>query len=155
MIKNFIAVAISAAVLSGCSSDSTLSGDVYSSSQAKQIQTVTYGTVIFVRPVTIQGGDDSNIIGAVGGAVLGGFLGNTIGSGTGRNLATAAGVVAGGVAGQGIQSTTSRNNGIELEIRKENGTTVVVVQKQGPTTFSVGQRVMLATGGGSVTVTPR
>ncbi len=32
-----------------------------------------YGTIVNVRPVQIQGGDDSNVIGAIGGAVLGGY----------------------------------------------------------------------------------
>lgn len=60
----------------------------------KQVQSVTYGTVVNARPVQIQGGDDNNVMGAIGGAVLGGFLGNTVGGGTGRSLATAAGAVA-------------------------------------------------------------
>ncbi len=36
-------------------------------------QNVSYGTIVNVRQVQIQGGDDSNVIGAIGGAVLGGF----------------------------------------------------------------------------------
>lgn len=81
--------------------DGSLSGDVYSASEAKQVQNVTYGTVVNARPVQIQGGDENNVMGAIGGAVLGGFLGNTVGGGTGRSLATATGAVASGVAGQG------------------------------------------------------
>lgn len=49
--------------------------DVYTASEAKQVQNVSYGTIVNVRPVQIQGGDDSNVIGAIGGAVLGGFWG--------------------------------------------------------------------------------
>ncbi|HDL8016675.1 TPA: hypothetical protein PXQ00_003961, partial [Yersinia enterocolitica] len=78
MIKPLIAVAIAAVTLTGCANNNTLSGDVFSASQAKQVQTVTYGTLLSVRPVTIQGGDDNNVMGAIGGAVLGGFLGNTV-----------------------------------------------------------------------------
>ena len=98
-----------------------MSGDVYTASEAKQVQNVSYGTIVNVRPVQIQGGDDSNVIGAIGGAVLGGFLGNTVGGGTGRSLATAAGAVAGGVAGQGVQSAMNKTQGVELEIRKDDG----------------------------------
>ncbi len=36
---------------------------------AKQVQNVSYGTIVNVRQVQIQGGDDSNVIGAIGGAV--------------------------------------------------------------------------------------
>ncbi|CAH6660665.1 outer membrane lipoprotein SlyB [Pseudocitrobacter vendiensis] len=141
--------------LTGCVSSSGLSGDVYSASEAKQVQNVTYGTIVNTRPVQIQGGDDSNVIGAIGGAVLGGFLGNTIGGGTGRSLATAAGAVAGGVAGQGVQGAMNKTQGVELEIRKDDGNTIMVVQKQGDTRFSVGQRVVMASNGSQVTVSPR
>ena len=129
--------------LVGCVNNDTLSGDVYTASEAKQVQNVSYGTIVNVRPVQIQGGDDSNVIGAIGGAVLGGFLGNTVGGGTGRSLATAAGAVAGGVAGQGVQSAMNKTQG------------VMVVQKQGNTRFSPGQRVVLASNGSQVTVSPR
>ncbi len=71
MIKPFVAVAIAVVTLTGCANNNTLSGDVFTASQAKQVQTVSYGTLISVRPVTIQGGDDNNVVGAIGGAVLG------------------------------------------------------------------------------------
>lgn len=80
---------------------------------------------------------------------------NTIGGGTGRSLATAAGAVAGGVAGQGVQSAMNKTQGVELEIRKDDGNTIMVVQKQGNTHFSPGQRVVLVSNGSQVTVSPR
>ncbi|KYP97510.1 membrane protein, partial [Sodalis-like endosymbiont of Proechinophthirus fluctus] len=89
MMKCFTLVVLACMTLAGCANNSTLSGDVYSASEAKQVQSVTYGTLVGVRPVQIQGGEDSNVIGAIGGAVLGGFLGNTVGGGSGRSLATA------------------------------------------------------------------
>ena len=154
MIKRLLVVALASVTLAGCANQ-TASGDVYSASQAKQVQTVTFGTLVSVRPVQIQGGEGSSMLGTIGGAVLGGFLGNTIGGGTGRSLATAAGAVAGGMAGQGVQGAMNRTDGVQLEVRKDDGTTILVVQKQGPTRFSVGQRVMLASSGSTVTVSPR
>lgn len=130
MIKRVLAVSLMGLSLAGCVNNDSLSGDVYTASEAKQVQNVTYGTIVNVRPVQIQGGDDSNVIGAIGGAVLGGFLGNTIGGGTGRSLATAAGAVAGGVAGQGVQSAMNKTQGVELEIRKDDGNTIMVVQNK-------------------------
>lgn len=130
MILRVLAVSMIGFTLAGCVSSSGLSGDVYSASEAKQVQSVTYGTIVHTRAVQIQSGDDSNAIGAIGGAVLGGFLGNTIGGGTGRSLATAAGAVAGGVAGQGVQGAMNKTQGVELEIRKDDGNTIMVVQKQ-------------------------
>ncbi len=158
MILRVLAVSMIGFTLAGCVSSSGLSGDVYSASEAKQVQSVTYGTIVHTRAVQIQSGDDSNdsnAIGAIGGAVLGGFLGNTIGGGTGRSLATAAGAVAGGVAGQGVQGAMNKTQGVELEIRKDDGNTIMVVQKQGSTPFSVGQRVAIAGSGSQVTVSPR
>ncbi|WP_058909924.1 outer membrane lipoprotein SlyB [Entomohabitans teleogrylli] len=155
MILRVLAVSLVGLTLAGCVSNNTLSGDVYSASEAKQVQSVTYGTIVHVREVQIQGGEDGNVIGAIGGAVLGGFLGNTIGGGTGRSLATAAGAVAGGVAGQGVQSSLNKTTGVELEIRKDDGNTIMVVQKQGSSRFSVGQRVSMASNGSQITVSPR
>ena len=105
MILRVLAVSMIGFTLAGCVSSSGLSGDVYSASEAKQVQSVTYGTIVHTRAVQIQSGDDSNAIGAIGGAVLGGFLGNTIGGGTGRSLATAAGAVAVAAAGSLLSST--------------------------------------------------
>ena len=155
MIKRFVAVALAGITLAGCVNNDTLSGDVYSASEAKQVQSVSYGTLVSVRPVKIRGGDDSNVIGAIGGAVLGGFLGNTIGGGAGRSLATAGGAVLGGVAGQGVQGALNKSDGVELEIRKDDGNTIMVVQKQSASRYSVGQRVVMASNGSQVTVSPR
>lgn len=154
-MKRLLVVALAGLTLAGCASNNGLSGDVYTSSEAKQVQNVSYGTLVGVRPVQIQGGDDSNVIGALGGAVLGGFLGNTVGGGTGRSLATAAGAVAGGVAGNKIEGAANRSQGVELEVRKDDGNTIMVVQKQGNTRYSVGQRVAIASNGRNVTVSPR
>ncbi|WLI77231.1 outer membrane lipoprotein SlyB [Kosakonia sp. H02] len=155
MMLRALAVSLIGFTLAGCVNNDTLSGDVYSASEAKQVQNVTYGTIVNVRPVQIQGGDENNVIGALGGAVLGGFLGNTVGGGTGRSLATAAGAVAGGVAGQSVQGSMNKTQGVELEIRKDDGNTVMVVQKQGNTRFSAGQRVVMASNGRQITVSPR
>jgi len=155
MIKRFLSVTLVGMTLAGCVTNDTLSGDVYSASEAKQVQSVSYGTLVSVRPIQIQGGDENNVVGAIGGAVLGGFLGNTIGGGSGRKLATAAGAVAGGVAGQGIQGGMNKSQGVELEIRKDDGNTVMVVQKQAASRFAVGQRVAMASNGSQITVSPR
>ncbi len=155
MFSRVLVVSLVGLSLAGCVNDSSLSGDVYKASDAKQVQSVTYGTVVNVRPVQIQGGDDTNVIGAIGGAVLGGFLGNTVGGGTGRSLATAAGAVAGGVAGQGVQGAVNKSQGVELEIRKDDGNSIMVVQKQGTSKFSAGQRVAIAGSGNQLTVSPR
>lgn len=155
MLKKVFVGVVAVAALSGCVNTSTLSGDTISANDAKQVQTVTYGTVLNARPVTIQAGEDGNVIGAIGGAVLGGLLGNTIGGGSGNTLATAAGAIAGGLAGQQAQGALNRSQGVQLEIRLDSGKNIVVVQKQDPSTFRNGQRVMIANSGNTVTVSPR
>ena len=117
MIKRVLVVSMVGLSLVGCVNNDTLSGDVYTASEAKQVQNVSYGTIVNVRPVQIQGGDDSNVIGAIGGAVLGGFLGNTVGGGTGRSLATAAGAVAGGVKMMATPSWWYRNKGTLISLQ--------------------------------------
>lgn len=155
MISRVLVVSLVGLTLAGCVNNRTLSGDVVSASQAQQVQNVTYGTILSVRPVQIQGGNDENIVGAIGGAVLGGFLGNTVGGGTGRSLATAAGAIAGGLAGQEAQGALNRTDGVQMEIREDSGRTIVVTQKQDATRFSVGQRVALIGNGNQISVSPR
>ncbi len=123
MILRVLAVSMIGFTLAGCVSSSGLSGDVYSASEAKQVQSVTYGTIVHTRAVQIQSGDDSNAIGAIGGAVLGGFLETPSAAVPDASLATAAGAVAGGVAGQGVQGAMNKTQGVELEIRKDDGNT--------------------------------
>lgn len=155
MFKRLTAVGAIALALTGCVNDNSLSGDVYSANEAKQVQSVSYGTVVSVRAVKIQSGDDSSSLGFLGGAVLGGLLGNTVGGGAGRSLATAGGAVLGGLAGQGVQGSANSSNGVELEIRKDDGNTIMVVQKQAATRYLPGQRVALASNGSQITVSPR
>lgn len=150
-----IVLALIAFSLVGCSSTSSLSGDVHSASAAGRVQQVQYGTLVSVRPVQIQAGDENNALGAVAGGVLGGVAGSAVGGGSGRRLTTATGAVAGGLTGQAAQSRMNRVQGVELEIRLEDGRNIVVVQRQGPTRFSAGQRVAISSAGGQVTVSPR
>lgn len=151
MLKQVLVGIFTVTALSGCINTGSLSGDTYTASQAKQVQTVTYGTVTRVIPVNIQAGGDENIIGALGGAVLGGLLGNTVGGGTGKTLATAAG----GVAGQNVQGALNKTKGVQLEIRLDNGRVISVVQKGDPNSFRNGQRVSIIGSGNNITVSPR
>ncbi|WFQ80431.1 glycine zipper 2TM domain-containing protein [Xenorhabdus sp. SF857] len=156
MLKRFLVGAVVVTTLSGCADMGALSSDTYSIGQAKQAQTVTYGTILSVRPITIKGkqAGDPNMLGLIGGAVLGGLLGNTVGDGSGQRLATAAGAIAGGLAGQRIEGALDQTKGIELEIRMDSGKSAIVVQKSDNTVFSRGQRVRIANSGDSLTVSP-
>ncbi|KXS37636.1 glycine zipper 2TM domain-containing protein [Modicisalibacter tunisiensis] len=147
-------LALGLLTLGGCANSDLYSGDVYRGSQAKTGQTVTYGTIVSVRPVRIQADDQgSGLIGGVGGAVIGGLLGHQIGGGSGRDIATAAGAIGGSVAGKKIEDRANQVNAYELEVRRDSGDTVVVVQKA-DRNWQVGQRVKLVGSGSSMSVAP-
>lgn len=152
MMKRLIVITLAGATLVGCANTNTLSGDVYTADQAKEVQQVDYGTIVSIKPVRIQAGNGTNILGTVGGGVLGGFLGHTIGGGSGQALATAAGAVIGGLAGNQIETAVDRTDGVQLVIRKDDGKTISVVQKNGDRAFVAKERVMLVSTHGNVNV---
>jgi outer membrane lipoprotein SlyB len=94
-----------------------------------------------------------NVAGTVGGGVIGGMLGRQVGGGSGRQLATAAGAIGGAVAGSKIEDAASRTRAWEMEIRRDDGQNVVVVQRA-DRPFQVGQRVRLIGSGASLSVAP-
>ncbi|MGL4601265.1 MAG: glycine zipper 2TM domain-containing protein [Plesiomonas sp.] len=144
------AIALIVIGLAGCANTGMYSGDVYSGSQAKTVQNIQYGTIVSVRPVKIQA-ESSGIIGGIGGAVVGGLLGSTIGGGTGRDIASAAGAIAGSAIGKKAEDSMNQIDGAEIEIRKENGTSIVVVQKADPR-YQPGVRVRMVGGSNDMTV---
>lgn len=142
---------VSATLLSGCADQ--YSGTVYRADQAKQIQTVNYGTISKIRPVTIDGNSGVGV-GSIGGAVLGGIAGSTVGGGTGRYLGAAAGAIGGGLLGNAVENKVTTKNGIEIEVRLESGQRVSVVQSADQA-FSVGQHVRVVGSGSSARVSPQ
>ncbi len=80
-IKHVAVCMLALAMLSaGCTN---YSGNTYSGSQVRSAQTVQYGTVVSVQPVTLEE-DRPAVLGTVGGGVVGGVLGNMVGGGRGR-----------------------------------------------------------------------
>ena len=80
-----VALLASVALVSGCAKPSA-SANVYTYGQAQRDQVVRNGTVVNVRPITIQN-DHTSGAGVVAGGAVGGVMGSTIGGGTGRTLA--------------------------------------------------------------------
>ncbi|EPC02535.1 membrane protein [Litchfieldella anticariensis FP35 = DSM 16096] len=147
-------LAIGLLTLAGCANTAPYSGDVYRGSQAQTGQTVSYGTIVALRQVQIQADNpQGNVVGGLGGAVIGGLLGNQIGGGSGRTLATAAGAIGGSVAGSKIEDRANRTTAWEMEIRRDRGDNVIVVQKA-DRAFQVGQRVRLIGSGANLSVAP-
>ena len=150
MKKTSMALALLVAFsVTGCANTDVFSGDVYSASQAKEARSITYGTIVSVRPVKIQA-DNQGVVGTLGGGALGGIAGSTIGGGTGQAIATAVGAIGGAIIGSKAEEKMSQVNGAELVIRKDNREEIVVVQKADPS-FQAGRRVRIV-GGSSLNV---
>ena len=139
-----------AAALGGCATRE--SGDVYGGREAGQEQTVRFGTVEAVRPVTIAGSQTG--VGAIGGGTLGGIAGSTVGEGRGSSAAAVVGAIAGGVAGAALEESATRKNGMEITVRLESGDLRAIVQ-EADVPFKPGDRVRLLTAGGITRVQPQ
>ncbi|BFU59994.1 MULTISPECIES: glycine zipper 2TM domain-containing protein [Rodentibacter] len=150
MKKVTVALVLAAALsVTGCANTDIFSGDVYSADQAKEARSISYGTLVSVRPVKIQA-DNPGVIGSVGGGAIGGIAGSTIGGGRGQAIATAVGAIAGAIVGSKIEEKAGQVNGAELVIKKDDGKSIVVVQKSDPK-FIAGKRVQIV-GGSSLNV---
>ncbi len=135
--------------VTGCANTDVFSGDVYSASQAKEARSITYGTIVSVRPVKIQA-DNQGVVGTLGGA-LGGIAGSAIGGGRDQAIAAVVGAIGGAVAGSKIEEKMSQVNGAELVIKKDDGQEIVVVQKA-DSSFVAGRRVRIVGGGSNLNV---
>lgn len=137
-------------LLSGCASN--LQGDSYSRDDARQVQSVQYGTIEATRLVVIEG--TKTPIGTVAGGAVGGIAGSSIGDGKGAAIAAVVGAVAGGLAGSAIEEEATKTQGVELVVRlnKTNETIAVVQQHDPANPFHVGDRVRLMTVNGQTRV---
>ena len=104
----------------------SMSGSAYSRDQARKVQTVHEGEVIMVREVLIEGTKSG--LGGLAGGVMGFALGSTIGSGSGKGVARAAGTLAGAAAGAAIEEGATRQTGLEITVKLDNGETISIVQ---------------------------
>lgn len=136
--------------LTGCASN--LGGDVYSRSEARQVQQVMYGTILELRVVRIEG--TKTPIGAIAGAGIGGVAGNAVGGGSGRIITTIIGAVGGGLLGGYGEELLTRSNGVEITVRLDSGSIRSIVQEiQQNEVFRVGDRVRMMNSGGTTRVT--
>jgi len=108
----------------GCAS--SMSPDSYSRSQARQVQTVEEGEVIYVREVMIEGTKSG--FGTIAGAALGYSLGRTIGGGSGTKIAKTAGAVGGAMAGSAIEEKATQQKALEITVKLDNGEVIAIVQ---------------------------
>jgi outer membrane lipoprotein SlyB len=146
------AFALSAvALVSGCAKPSA-SANVYNYNQTQRDQIVRNGTVINVRPITIQS-EQSSGAGAIAGGAVGGVAGSAIGGGTGRTLAIIGGAILGALAGNAIEDKMDKKDGLEISVRLDNGETRVIAQ-EADLPIMMNQRVQVVSGAGPTRVVP-
>jgi outer membrane lipoprotein SlyB len=146
-----VALLASVAFVSGCAKPSA-SANVYTYGQAQRDQVVRNGTVVNVRPITIQN-DHTSGAGVVAGGAVGGVMGSTIGGGTGRTLAVLGGAILGALAGDAIEDKVGKKDGLEITVRLDNGETRVIAQ-EADVPLVLNQRVQVVSGAGPTRVTP-
>ena len=123
-VKNGLLIILIGLIAAGCAS--SMSGSTYSRDQARKVQTVHEGEVIMVREVLIEGTKSG--LGGLAGGVMGFALGNTVGGGSGKGVARAAGTIAGAAAGGAIEEGATRQKGLEITVKLDNGETISIVQ---------------------------
>jgi outer membrane lipoprotein SlyB len=139
------------ALISGCAKPSA-SANVYNYNQTQRDQIVRNGTVINVRPITIQS-EQSSGAGAIAGGAVGGVAGSAVGGGTGRTLAIIGGAILGALAGNAIEDKMDKKDGLEISVRLDNGETRVIAQ-EADLPIMMNQRVQVISGAGPTRVVP-
>jgi len=142
-----ILAAVTAVTLAGCATSK--SGSVYSREDARREQTVRMGVVESVRSVSIEGTQSG--IGAIAGGAAGGIGGSAIGSGRASAVAAVAGAVAGGLLGAAAEQGLTREEGVEITVRLDNGELRAIVQTADEV-FKPGERVRLLSVNGQTRV---
>lgn len=138
---------VAALGLSGCAS--SLSGSSYNRDQARGEMSVRMGVVESVRQVQIEG--TKSPVGGIAGGVIGGVAGRNLGGGSGSIVGSVVGAVAGGVAGSAIEEGVTRQTGLEITVKLDNGQFIAVTQAADED-FRPGDRVRVLSGRGATRV---
>lgn len=151
-MNNKLLLAIPTAILlTACATGK--SGDVYTRDQIRQVQTYQVGTIEQVNVVRIEG--TKSQIGSAAGTIAGGIAGSGAANGKAGEVAAVLGAVVGGMVGSAAEEAYTRENGIEMGIKLENGSHISVVQAKSvnDAEFKVGETVRIIESGGVTRVT--
>lgn len=147
-MKTSLIVLALAAALAACT---TTSPDVVQRGDAQRLSQVQDGTVLSVRPVTVDGSQSG--IGAASGGVIGGIAGASVGGRRESVIVGVLGAVAGSVIGNAVERSGTSENAVEILIQLRNGERRAIVQAKGNETLQQGDQVVLVTTGGKTRVT--
>lgn len=128
-------------ISTGCAT--RLDGKTYSREQARKIQTVRYGSIIDMEPVTLDG--TNTPVGALSGAIIGSIAGGSFGKGNGSAILSVLGAVIGGVAGNAVEKDITKSQATEFTIQLEKtGRNIIIVQENEENThFHVGDNIKI------------
>ncbi|MDR2452013.1 MAG: hypothetical protein LBE85_09685 [Candidatus Accumulibacter sp.] len=131
---------------------SSLGASSYSRGEARQTMSIRFAVVESVRPVRLEG--TKSKVGVTAGAVTGGVLGRAVGRDLGSrhrgmsgSIGATVGAVAGGVGGAAVEEAVTRQDGVEITVKLENGEYLAIVQADEGENFQPGERVRLVGGG--------
>jgi outer membrane lipoprotein SlyB len=141
MYRTLLAALLFSFIGVGCATSA--SSKVYPRYQAQQAWTVEYGKVTGLDAVTIGG--ERGYLGSAGGGYIGYEVGRYVVDGSGRGVAGAVGAVAGAVAGDAVEERVTRQEGLQITVDLEEGSTVAIVQAADQP-FAVGERVKVLRG---------
>ena len=133
-----------ALALAGCASST---GKSYTKEEARQVQSVQFGTIIALDEVTIE--EDASLLGTGIGGIAGGIIGSTMGAKTGRVLMTLGGALIGAGLGAFAEKAVRTEKAYEFTIDLDDGGTVSIVQAIDDTPFSVGSRIRILRSSGN------
>ncbi|WP_321817867.1 MULTISPECIES: glycine zipper 2TM domain-containing protein [unclassified Paraburkholderia] len=143
MIRAVISIVV-LSILTGCANMTDFgSPDVYQRSDVQRAGTLEPAVVVRVRRITIQAGSGSSGLENLVTTGLGAFLGSqVIGNGRGRYIAAAVSGAASNFVAQHVSAALSRTAGLEIVVRKADGSLRVVPQPDDQL-FSPGDHVLL------------
>jgi len=145
---NKLILAVLLASLGACA---TSSPDVIQRNEAQRLSQVQDGTVLSIRPVTVDGSQSG--LGGTAGGVVGAVAGSSIGGHRDSIVGGVLGAVVGGVIGNAAERAGTRENAVEILIQLRNGERRAIVQAQGSEVLNAGDAVVLVTTGGKTRVT--
>jgi outer membrane lipoprotein SlyB len=152
MIRVLIALVV-LSVLSACASTDFGSPDIYQRPDVQRACTLEQVTVVRVRRITIQVPGNNPGLTSLVSAGLGAFLASrTIGNGSGRYVAAAMSGAMTGFVAQQVSDALSRTAGIEIVVRKADGSLRVITQPDDQL-FAPGDRVLLVDTSSGIRVT--
>ncbi|MEO7008818.1 MAG: glycine zipper 2TM domain-containing protein [Caldimonas sp.] len=142
---------ILAAFVASLGACATSSPDVVSRYDAQRMSQVQDGTILSIRPVTVDGSQSG--VGGIAGGVVGGVAGSSIGGRRDSIVGGVLGAVVGGLLGNAAEHAGTREAAVEILVQLRNGERRAIVQAQGSEILGPGDPVVLVTTGGKTRVT--